>query len=902
MKTFMPFILFFLAITLSIHLAYAEEQEYYLINLDGINTYYSFKWDAEQQKPVVKFADWNMYGRDIDRDYQALNRNGELPEWGDLTGHERAIIKNIGSAHSEQEMINQIREEVTRDTDTRVMEQWVFDNSGSFSESDYYPVGYTPPTWAASSGQPAVAVGQSGATGTPPVAGSGGTAPYAPGSTLIFPTSPTINWVVQSSTASGEYRVLVLKNPATGYTTTVYEKDGAFYSPDSRDETKPAATPFYQVGSSAPSGPQTAQPAFGGGSAQVSGPAFAPGDVLFSFGPASAIGPAAQIQVPSTEYYVYPSKDGLAVSNRPTLRDSSGATLSGIRITEEQFNLINTLKSQGVNQVRLDGLNVVIIQEKKTGVVTETTTYTIGSFVSLFGNGVVPLTTKTVSKNDGKNTLIRSYLIDEEGKETLTTVKTGTGQTAPFASEQFTLNDKGNWLYDGREGKLVQDAANGDRFEFADGSYVQKIGDTLVEKRVEGNKVSFVLTKDGKSFTVPENLLSATFKDLKSKEAYVAHLPEYQDILKNNRLRQEDFSPSPDGRMVSRDRSMSISFDGTNYLIQRGTFNPTTGNLEASSDFTEITLRRNQDGSLSVAEMRSKKGAAGIEIVEFPEAGGVVLNTGGTTRAFTREVKETGGSGRAFCDTNNVCIHPETGQMFTFKDGKFEDCDTDDCKKLAASLKEKLDEKRFTEGGPTSAERNALQWLGAFESARSGFGSFASLLIGEENLASWRRQVDDFFCSTILLGGKECWVSEICSVYIPRSQKSTLIIQTPTGEYAPVAHVEGERQSLTFKDSDNTETQTEFLYKISLGVRNPEDSGQDVTFNVLLKGPVSDWLWEKDEKVEEGAEFRKAGKDMALLYRNETFTQACLVFKDGIVDAEGKETSQLCNAIVPAIR
>ena len=76
MKTFMPFILFFLAITLSIHLAYAEEQEYYLINLDGINTYYSFKWDAEQQKPVVKFADWNMYGRDIDRDYQALNRNG----------------------------------------------------------------------------------------------------------------------------------------------------------------------------------------------------------------------------------------------------------------------------------------------------------------------------------------------------------------------------------------------------------------------------------------------------------------------------------------------------------------------------------------------------------------------------------------------------------------------------------------------------------------------------------------------------------------------------------------------------------------------------------------------------------------------------------------------------------
>jgi len=502
-----------------------------------------------------------------------------------------------------------------------------------------------------------------------------------------------------------------------------------------------------------------------------------------------------------------------------------------------------------------------------------------------------------IAHTDNRRSTVRTYNSDG----TLAQVSLN-GQSSPSPSDQFTLNDKGEWLYDGREGKLVQDAANGDRFDFPDGSYVQKIGDTLVEKRVEGNKVSFVLTKDGKSFTVPENLLSATFKDLKSKEAYVAHLPEYQDILKNNRLRQEDFRPSPDGKLVSADNSMRISFDGTNYLIQRGTFNPTTGNLEASSDFTEITLRRNQDGSLSVAEMRSKKGAAGIEIVEFPEAGGVVLNTGGTTRAFTREVKETGGSGRAFCDTNNVCIHPETGQMFTFKDGKFEDCDTDDCKKLAASLKEKLDEKRFTEGGPTNAEKTALQWLGAFESARSGFGSFASLLIGEENLASWRRQVDDFFCSTILLGGKECWVSEICSVYIPRSQKSTLIIQTPTGEYAPVAHVEGERQSLTFRDSDNTETRTEFLYKISLGVRNPEDSGQDVKFNVLLKGPVSDWLWEKDEKVEEGAEFRKAGKDMALLYRNETFTQACLVFKDGIVDAEGKETSQLCNAIVPAIR
>lgn len=567
-------------------------------------------------------------------------------------------------------------------------------------------------------------------------------------------------------------------------------------------------------------------------------------------------------------------------------------------LTEAQFNL---LKEQGASgKVTFDGTNVIIVQEKKDGnKIVGTTTYTLG-WLSVAGVGSSPVTTKVMTKGDGNSKVAYHYVIDDAGKETLTEVKDGAGKPAPFDSEKFTRSDKGDWLYDGKEGdtKKVPGA-----IIFPDGGYAHMVGDTLVEKKADGGGFVYKLTKNGKSTTVPGNLIPEIGNQAMTTdvyEKYMNNLPDYLTLIKNNRFKQEDYAPDKDGRLVPKGGTGAKIYQDPNkkdnYIIEGGDISA------PQSDYSKVTYVRNADGTLSVKESESKPPGGKLTRLVWKDPTHITLR-GEDGQDKTYEFIKIDNA-EVYCSGND-CYHPGTNTFYTRDGNKLTECTTAECKKLAEQMAPHLEKKRKGEGGQTDTERTALRWLSALEAGQSGFGSFSSLFIGDEAMAKWRAQVDDFFCSTILLGGKECWVSEICAEYIPRSQKSTLIIQAPTGEFIPVAHIEASKRTVAYQDGN--QTPTEYLYTISFGLRNPEESEQEIVFNVLLRGPRSRWLWQddnglpKDEKLAEGAEFKKAGKDMALLYLNEEYTQVCLVFNTGIPNADGETIGQLCNAIVPTL-
>ena len=607
----------------SISLVRAEEapKEHSIMDDDYFNTYYSFKWDKDQNQVLVKYSKTGILSDGDGGQWRPVSGAGKHQNWGDFDSAELIIATNIGNARFEKEMLQKIKEEL--ETEGTYLTKSFEGDTYPYDEGRRIIQGYLDATSGTNSASPASASPVQGSSTTPTTYGAQATgAPYTNGA-LVPVTDPDTGarsgfTVVSSRTQNGIY-YYDLKGPdGTVYQDSLVYSDGTvrlwfqsaadepYQKKDYRlrvlDSSAPGAP--YPNGASIPvtdptTGTESAFTVVGSrmenniyyynlkapdgtlyedslvysdGTVRLWFQSAAdepyqtrdyalrtvvsvPGDILYRIGPGGTSVAGAPVKVLPRIVYAYKDpQGGIVVSEKDTLNG-----LKGIPLTEQQSTL---LQQQGATaaSVRLDGSRITVVQEKKTGTqVTETTTFTLASGGSI---------QKEVKRGKDAATLIAVYTIDDKGKETLQSIKDRAGQDAPFVSEQFTLNDKGNWLYDGREGKLVQDAANGDRFEFPDGSYVQKIGDTLIEKRVEGNKISFVLTKDGKEFTVPENLLFTTFKDLSSKKSYVANLPEYLDILKNNRFKQEDFRPSPDGKLVSADNSMRISFDGTNYLIQ----------------------------------------------------------------------------------------------------------------------------------------------------------------------------------------------------------------------------------------------------------------------------------------------------------------------------------------------
>ena len=176
-----------------------------------------------------------------------------------------------------------------------------------------------------------------------------------------------------------------------------------------------------------------------------------------------------------------------------------------------------------------------------------------------------------------------------------------------------------------------------------------------------------------------------------------------------------------------------------------------------------------------------------------------------------------------------------------------------------------------------------------------GLSGITNLFFEDEDLEEWRENIDKFFATFFL--GTDYWTSKICSVYTDKIETGTIMIETSSGMLKPVAHIEAERSQPVIYENKTGKT-TEYFYKITYVVDNPDKSGQDMSFNVKLKGERTIMLYRSSQKVEEGSRVSRTGSSMIVRYSPYLYTEICIVFDNTIYLGDGNSVNELCNAVV----
>jgi hypothetical protein len=176
----------------------------------------------------------------------------------------------------------------------------------------------------------------------------------------------------------------------------------------------------------------------------------------------------------------------------------------------------------------------------------------------------------------------------------------------------------------------------------------------------------------------------------------------------------------------------------------------------------------------------------------------------------------------------------------------------------------------------------------------SGLAGYSKLFFSEEALYNWRESVDELFASMYL--GTEYWTSGICSTYTDKVGDGTMLMETPYGMLEPAAHVEGERSEIITYINESGEPKKEYFYKLSFAVDNPDNSRQDMDFNVLLYGERTVRMYRNSIDVKEGGSFRRIGNTMIVQYSNYLYNKICIKF-DRKIRVGGESVKKLCNTI-----
>jgi hypothetical protein len=201
------------------------------------------------------------------------------------------------------------------------------------------------------------------------------------------------------------------------------------------------------------------------------------------------------------------------------------------------------------------------------------------------------------------------------------------------------------------------------------------------------------------------------------------------------------------------------------------------------------------------------------------------------------------------------------------------------------------------------------QWFSDLEfkfTQYKGLSGWSQFIFRDEDLANWRENVDKFF-STFYLG-TDYWVSKICAKYIPKSHDAVLTMRTSDGLYDLVAHAEGERTDIHLPDGTS-----EYLYKLTISVQNPEYSGYDsLEFNVRLEGASTVRLYQNWIKLDEDESFTAGGgkiedghvtydqthRKPIVQYSKNYYDKICIDFSPSIITAKGDKEDHICNSIV----
>ncbi len=183
-----------------------------------------------------------------------------------------------------------------------------------------------------------------------------------------------------------------------------------------------------------------------------------------------------------------------------------------------------------------------------------------------------------------------------------------------------------------------------------------------------------------------------------------------------------------------------------------------------------------------------------------------------------------------------------------------------------------------------------------------GIAGLGGMLVGAvPALADWKAAVDEAFCDTIILGGKSCWVQKICESSSDYPGGDGTLVDSQWGnntlEITFYAHVEGQRsQPIVSVNPDGT-TKTEYLYKITYSIRNPQKK-ENNAYQMRFFYPGGSYDWFPDwQPLPKGTAITATGGSAIVSYSTRMYTRVCLIFQKS-VEVSGQSTLQVCNNIV----
>jgi len=179
------------------------------------------------------------------------------------------------------------------------------------------------------------------------------------------------------------------------------------------------------------------------------------------------------------------------------------------------------------------------------------------------------------------------------------------------------------------------------------------------------------------------------------------------------------------------------------------------------------------------------------------------------------------------------------------------------------------------------------RWFTQFK----GLSGLSNILLGEETVDNWRRSIDESFGKFL---NKEYWQATICESQYETPQESIMTIATPDGLPHILAHAEGERTDIVSPNG------TEYLYKITWAVNNPEQANEELEFNVyLVNGNSRNPIYPQLFSISPGDKEIRSGEDAIVQYSNNVYNEICINFEDPVdqFGNDGETRSTVCNAI-----
>ncbi|MBI4140997.1 hypothetical protein HY485_04135, partial [Candidatus Woesearchaeota archaeon] len=174
----------------------------------------------------------------------------------------------------------------------------------------------------------------------------------------------------------------------------------------------------------------------------------------------------------------------------------------------------------------------------------------------------------------------------------------------------------------------------------------------------------------------------------------------------------------------------------------------------------------------------------------------------------------------------------------------------------------------------------------------SGIARFGSLFLTGDNWQEWRNTVNQAFCDTIILGGKQCWISKVCDQYIDATPAgNSLIARTPGGAKG-VVHLEAER-SLPIEVPQEG---TQYIYKLTYTITNPNNKPMQYNLRFHTKDTTYAAFQPSKELIAGGTD-GKIGSQAFYKQSKKDYTQVCLVWSPSIETFSGRSVSEFCQPI-----